>query len=127
VAGDRSEAPLEPDGGRPSVSRDQRWPVGLAVVQRECAERAEVRAVGTVEVGRARGEQSSLCARVGTQQRLLTRERRVERFDAVQALGYEAIDGVEHRIGRPDVGGRAAVGLAQPFTAVLEQYTAALR
>jgi hypothetical protein len=96
-----------PHAHRPVLARrrfgDDHPQVGLAPAQRECAERAEERVVGAVEVRRARGEQPTRGACVGEQQRLLTRERRVERFDAIQALGRETVDRFEHGSGLRDI------------------------
>jgi hypothetical protein len=75
----------------------------LAPVELEGTEAVEPRMCGAVEVGRAGGEEAELGAAVGDRRRLLRVVGGVERLDAVEAEGGEALDVLDHRGGVIDV------------------------
>ena len=75
----------------------------LVPVELEGAEAVEQRVGWAMEVGRAGGEEAELGAAVGDRRRLLRVMRRIERLDAVDAQGGEALDVLDHRGGIVDV------------------------
>jgi hypothetical protein len=83
--------------------RGDRAQPGLEPVQLEGPEAVEDRVGGAVEVGRPGGQQATLGAARGDERGVLGVVGRVEGLDAVEPERREAVDGLEHRLGRVEV------------------------